>query len=608
MVFALVVAHEIDSPLPSLLDEFTDIRKRLRPLQDRSLLQIEDLPNAKREDIQDLFSKHAGNISFFHYAGHANGKSLSIPGGGNAKGLAALFGLENQQRKVNPPILVFLNGCSSRGQVDDLLAIGVKAVIATNCEIKDESARIFAAAFYQHFCEEGRSLGQAFDFAKGILAKSDAGKSITLVDMRGSGRAPSQNPSELTWGLYLNEGIAGKEREELEQIVLNALPRLSPYILQNTKVRARESLLALVDEFLEQAGDLQNDQDPLLELITRLPWTIGTHLRRLFVLDQESGMAETGLPRLKEINQAYQELLRFIAYVLYSSLWDERQKGALNDHTYKDQALALDLQNGIKVDYLYQIRQCLKLLQEIPGDEINLEANVADFLQVVDEKLLEGHAFMQALDACLVKNDPKILEELIALRKSTLDQTCLHAEGIYTAYLRAALFLTQYRLFSIRSISVDKVRYIDAAEPFVHQSLSLHAAFGALEPLLTMSKEASDNYCIMLAPRDQKDPLAKALNLSPFYLDKSSWLSGKANAYPAIHMLYAMEGFGRFHYRYIDQDVNHQYLYNDNQDFEVHEFGAKFPDLSNAISVQEARKFKRIYQQFQRFNQDFQAP
>jgi phosphoribosylformimino-5-aminoimidazole carboxamide ribonucleotide (ProFAR) isomerase len=98
---------------------------------------------------------------FFHYGGHAGGQQLDLEGGaGQALGLAHLLGRQATQQLQ----IVFLNGCSTKEQVDRLLKLGVKVIIATSVAIKDKKAVEFAYRFYRKLANNG-SIRQAFDNA-----------------------------------------------------------------------------------------------------------------------------------------------------------------------------------------------------------------------------------------------------------------------------------------------------------------------------------------------------------------------------------------------------------------------------------------------------------
>jgi hypothetical protein len=174
------------SPPPIALFAFAndrvDKRRYLRnlPLEARELrnvthaawvagtLQPEFRSNASLLDVQEVFLEPSfrGRIVIFHFGGHADGKTILLetsagaPSEIHAQGLAALFGTLRESLK-----LVFLNGCSTEPQVNELLKARVPAVIATSCEIDDGVAMDFARLFYKSLAS-GAGLIEAFEQAQ----------------------------------------------------------------------------------------------------------------------------------------------------------------------------------------------------------------------------------------------------------------------------------------------------------------------------------------------------------------------------------------------------------------------------------------------------------
>ena len=116
--------------------------------------------NATLADIRDVFRKADGHIAVFHYGGHADsysllfeaegGKTAEIDAEGFAEFLAQQAGLR----------LVFLNACSTAGQVQALQTAGVPLVIATSQDILDTLATDFAGEFYKSLATGSNSVGQ----------------------------------------------------------------------------------------------------------------------------------------------------------------------------------------------------------------------------------------------------------------------------------------------------------------------------------------------------------------------------------------------------------------------------------------------------------------
>lgn len=611
-IFLAAALHTDSTPLPGLVSEIRLIEAALRRLQEQGLYKILSNRAANTDDVFQVFSEKKTDIAVFHYAGHANQKELHLEGGGFAKGIAGLFGLtQGKHLKV-----AVLNGCASRGLVRSLHEAGVGAVIATARPIEDAAATVFAETFYKEWATEDKTLDAAFLLGKArVEALSEKERCEMSYRDINEGDVEAEGP--FPWGLYPNPAWSEEERAALLNMRLHPRVQLQPQLLRSVKTRAMESLQELLYTFKatdeEARAELEQDdqKDPLLVLITRLPWMIGTHLRRLFALEESRSMAEPGPERLRELTAAYTELTRFISYLALSALWDDRQKQEEAARFAQIQIPLWAHAEGELTDYVYLLRQCYAILKEVPGDPIALEEHIKVFLECVEGELSEGYRFMEELRAAVVAPDNGLLLQLVEQRTGKTDggmgEVCLQAEAIFAQFLQSALFLTQYKLYSIRSISVDKIRLLDMAQPFVHRTMLLHAAFSDIKLLPTPRTDASDNYCIVLAPRrhDGKDPLKNALNLSPFYLDRNAFLSQKSDQYPAIFVLDAHKNGQEFRYAYIDRDVNHEYAHEEDLYFTVRKFGGMFP-AALGISQNDTEKFVPVYRQLIKLHQDFQ--
>lgn len=604
----LAGAHAEGAPLPELVAEIRTLESIFRPLQERGVLGLLSNRAANLDDVFGVFSRQGHSIAVFHYAGHANQRELHLEGGGQARGIAELFGLASEK----PPRLVFLNGCASAGMVGNLHQMGVSIVMATNCPVNDQLARDFAACFYRTWAMEGKTLEQAFQTAVAFVHSKPEGKNREIaIETRGFGRAGDASEQTIPWALYLNPVLSGQERQTLLQWPLNETPKLPDFILKNIRPAASESLLDLVFEFEQNDEDARAEiaagQDPLLTLITRLPWTVGTHLRRLFALEDSQSMAEPGRERLNELVSGYTELTRFISYIALSALWDDKQGAVIARERFAALQLVPEAGEENNVDFIYRLHEYHRILMEIPGDPILLEENIKGFLHTADTELAEAYRFMEELKQALADPDPERLSGLIEARTGNpgaLAQICLQADTIFAGFLRAALFLTDYKLYTVRTIVVDKIRFLDLQNPFVHKTMTLHGAFSDIKLISTQRSVASDNYSILLAPRGQADPLANALNLSPFYIDKSAYLEEKTGNYPAIFVLKHHTADDEYVYEYLDGDVNHRYSFAEGHLLRVRQSGAVFPPALK-VSLADSRKFEIIHRQLVRLQNDF---
>jgi hypothetical protein len=163
----LAFANDPHSPIPAVAQEVRSIREALERAQEQGLCDLEVRESISAQEVFDTFEnpQYRGRIAVFHYGGHANSEALNLGRSETlfAKGLASFLGRQEGLK------LVFLNGCSTVGQVDELMEAGVKAVIATSKEIDDGLASLFAGRFY-------RSLARYSSIAQAYQTAVDAGK------------------------------------------------------------------------------------------------------------------------------------------------------------------------------------------------------------------------------------------------------------------------------------------------------------------------------------------------------------------------------------------------------------------------------------------------
>jgi len=143
-----------------------------------------------KQSLAKALKRQINNLAIFHFAGHATGENLILS---EAERLS-IDDLAPALKTAKKLELVFLNGCATYEQVEVLHNAGVKNVIATSKNIKDESASEFAKAFYEALAK-GESIAEAFDTAKNFhnISKSE---SIEIRELE------EQNTMRLPWGLY----------------------------------------------------------------------------------------------------------------------------------------------------------------------------------------------------------------------------------------------------------------------------------------------------------------------------------------------------------------------------------------------------------------------
>lgn len=153
--------------LRNLPAELRQIRQALEPAVEAGLCELVTLANATVSEILDVFQKkrYKDRIAVFHYGGHADGYQLLLESEtgkhqiAHGKGLVSFLGNQTSLK------LVFLNGCSTEQQAEELSDVGVPMVIGTASSIADEIAAQLAIRFYKGLAN-GAGINRAWKEAK----------------------------------------------------------------------------------------------------------------------------------------------------------------------------------------------------------------------------------------------------------------------------------------------------------------------------------------------------------------------------------------------------------------------------------------------------------
>ena len=180
--------------------------------------------------IDEVFRRHGSRVALFHFAGHADADRLLLESASgataaHAEGLAGYLGGQGGVK------LVFLNGCSTRPQVAELLRKGIDVVLATARPIDDAAARAFAVDFYKQLVA-GRTFRDAFERAR-ELAKTARGNHPRAFfrDLAAFGPEDVADERGFPWDFQVRPGAERTGRTSLADLAgdpLLGLPALPP--------------------------------------------------------------------------------------------------------------------------------------------------------------------------------------------------------------------------------------------------------------------------------------------------------------------------------------------------------------------------------------------
>lgn len=231
-VIFLAFANDRDDSvgyLRNLPGEARRLREVLEPAERAGLCEVVVRSNSSAGDIFKVFQdpRYRNRVGVFHYGGHANGYELLLesPEGkaaaADAGGLAAFFAQQQGLR------LVFLNGCSTQQQTQELHDANVPVVISTSRFIDDKVATDFAELFYQGLAG-GANLLTAFNEASAAIKTTKGGDLRALYFGDADKPEDHRNKNGFPWNLYPREGSENADQWNLPEAVGDALFGLPP--------------------------------------------------------------------------------------------------------------------------------------------------------------------------------------------------------------------------------------------------------------------------------------------------------------------------------------------------------------------------------------------
>ena len=528
-VIFLAFANDLEAPLPELVREDDNIYRALSKGALKGDYLIHREAYANQEKIARYLVEYKDDIDIFHYAGHAESDRLLHDQEASSVGLTELLA---NQRNLK---LVFLNGCATMGQVEQLLASGIPAVIATSSPINDTMASDMAMQFYEALAKQ-QSIRRAFAVAVSFI-KVKFNK--TAEQYRGI--KLKEEKDEFPWGLYT-------ESDEILDWKLPANHQERTIILRNasdqfnfTKTPVNEELTNVlirvlrpynrdIDYLLAKAEDdreYQGVRQLQRAIMDSLPAPIGEQVRKLFSLDLKADQLEKiGVQRLKQFVRTYDILLEYLAHVLLSMLRDVKRKQEELELpefllTQIRKTLTLSQDSHLTFDYHDTIKSILQFFDET---SLIKKADSPVFIEELsalweamqqDEVYKNATAFMREI---------KVEMETQAVEQSLLKEAesfCVQSEIHLAEIFQFLGFWAKYKLHSIKDISVTKSRNKGAL--FRHFRVKLDTiTAGYKDADKEFSDVFTDNRSVILLKEERNiDPF---LNLSPFIIDERALL------------------------------------------------------------------------------------
>lgn len=513
----LAFANDKDNHLPLLEEERKAITAELIPLASKQYFQLFSEPSATTEDLSRYVAEFKDRVLLFHYGGHAESDKVFLTDqAGDSSGLAQLLGLQSDLK------LVFLNGCSTREQVEMLFLAGVPAVIATSVPIADAAARAFAGIFYKALATK-YSLEEAFKLAAAdyLLKKGEA-----VGIYRGIGPSKDAEKEEsLPWGLYIQP-----DREDVLQWKLpvesqsSVIVRGGEFRYQGSRSINQKLIETIANATMPYAEDVRSlieearakerapkIRDLRVAVIDSFPTPIGTHLRKLLLSE------EISTTRLAKIINVYQVAGKILAFIMMSQLWDECYKN--KKFKWPEGSLGV-IQDYFDLDADVEQRYNYIVLTKAISDAL-LENQVEPFIEEFKQLQEEFYQDSNFYSAHLFLEEMK--EELRgSITADEIESFCVQAEDHLCELFKHIGFSAKYTLATIKNIDLLKRRH---EEPKYRHHLvildKITAAFGVLDETI-VTPEYTDNQSVVLLK--DEEAVHPYLNLSPFIIDENALL------------------------------------------------------------------------------------
>lgn len=547
-VVVLTFANDSDEYLPMLKSESKKLMQVLSSLHDKDVIEIHREESAETDEVIEVFNRFHKRICVFHYAGHANGKQLKLEkDAASAQGLAQLF----EQQKENLKLVV-LNGCATIDQVQQLIELGVPAVIATSSAISDSKAMDFAEWFYRGL-SVWRTIQSAFDYAVAALTTKYSGLEAPKVHIyRDLASDTPKKEDQLPWGLYL--------QPDQEDILSWTLPKMPlPTVVFETKgdFHPNDHLHGILhgmikfkpsveESLVDEDGEPIDEREYLDIIIKNFPWTIGAQLQKL-VASSGHDDAQSHLARLQQISSTYVISSQLLHYILLSQIWDEVEKDQLQQPLPLADLINIEEEDYLIFDYLDAFKKLLPLLK---GKELFIE-EFSDFAKDLNNKehdVFKAYLFLESIKEGLFNQRITVNEA---------PSFCEEAEYHLACFLNSLAFFVKYRMITVRDIQLVNHRHNKHVE-YLHKMGSLNAYTSNRLSLFREPRPYIDQYTnsgSIILVKSLKN-VEDYLSLSPFVIDKNTFTDIAQSALNIY--IYSFYKNGEYIYHNVNTNIYNQ--------------------------------------------------
>lgn len=567
-VLYLAFANSRSEPLLTLQEEDNALYRILSPRQLKQHFILNRDSFSTISGVAQFITQSRDQLRLFLYSGHAGRDSLMLEGqDARAEGIAHLLG---QCRNLK---LVFLNGCSTHGQVHGLLTQGIPAVMATSAPIDDRKAMEFSQRFFQALNEQS-TIREAFELAKGelLMRHNDVQVEVHSI-LAEPGAAESQatlwglyvHPDKqdvLNWKLPFNATVAGTESFVPNELLIDTLiETLAPYRVEVHKIQEEESL-----------GATKSVLDKREAILKAMPHPVSEQLRKLLVDDMaaEGGLTffhKVGPERLAQIVIIFNTLLELLGYTMLAQLWEVAGREGFRMSPEKRKELGRFFTASVTGHSTREFVDIIVLVRSILA-----ENQVASFIGEIDAFADTSHANPEIREAIIFLDQVSQKVGSNGIDPADVQQMCILAEQKLAAFLRHVGFIANYTLASVKSIDVLNYRHFKSPK-FKHRVVKLEQRFVGLAENQEIADALLDCNSVLLMRSGTGQGY---LNLSPFVIDENAF-DDKAS----IAKLYFFDAYDK--------------------SADIYAFRHVYKPSDNPLKVQQQKHFQILKAQFDAF-------
>ena len=506
LIFLAFANHE-HSPLPHLQEEADGIYRSLMPRALKQQLLLHQDPFTTIEKIAEYITLVRDHLFLFHFSGHAGKDALLLDEAASATGIRHLLS-QCPHLKV-----VVLNGCSTKGQVEQLLDAGIPIVIATSAPVEDPKAMRFGKRFFKALAD-GATIGESFELAVAEVLVLDG----SMEKMIHRDFVLDDEPPETgTWGIYHKP----EQKEMLDLVLPTEEMKPTPTDFEPNTYFIQGLLEGLApyndDVSKEMKRKRPKPAKQRLAILNSLPAPIAEHLRKLMAPvteEEEEGFDKISVLRLEQIVRTYQVVMELITFALMGEIWETAfKKGSLKVTPDQENVVGQFLMMPPNSEQTFNFTALIRNLCEI-----NLRNDGEFFIEELDnfnQMLTEESEFQQASNFLEVLKI-KVYKESVSHEE--VGELCRRGEESLTHLIARFGFLTKFTLVSVQSIDVIKYRHLPETE-YNHIAVELKDLLGSLDLTDILSSGTMFNKSVLLWDEDEE----RYLNLSPFIIDANAF-------------------------------------------------------------------------------------